>query len=189
MSGRLPPKREVAEHVIEGPVLQHQDHDMVDLLQVGPSPLALVSFHGFSFRPIVQEFNSEMKATPPEPFQRVMSDDPGALSGGIRGRTQRHRRARRGRGESPVDDRGHDLLVSSSRSAARKMTTSWERDGSSPRGRKQTGVSISGSMVSRVRRLRLYAFVCTRLRSNEAIEPAILTQLRQLRDPEELRWW
>jgi hypothetical protein len=32
-------KRQVAQHVIEGAVLHHQDHDVVDLLKVGPTGL------------------------------------------------------------------------------------------------------------------------------------------------------
>ena len=32
-------KRQVAQHVVEGAVLHHQDHDVVDLLKVGPTGL------------------------------------------------------------------------------------------------------------------------------------------------------
>ena len=44
----LPRQGQVPEHVIEGPVFQHHDHDMVKLVQVPAGPLAPLSSHDSS---------------------------------------------------------------------------------------------------------------------------------------------
>jgi hypothetical protein len=46
---RTPPRQgQVPEHVIEGSIFQHHDHDMVDLIQVAVGPLAPISSHDTS---------------------------------------------------------------------------------------------------------------------------------------------